>query len=74
MFRFVKSEVTDKTHPASFCSNYTGELCIDIHFLQVTIKAARTTLGMSPEVTNVYVFMFLQSKSQTHTDSLFCFA
>lgn len=72
MFIYVwKSQETGKTHPASFCCNYTGELRIDNHFLQVTVKAVRTTLGMSPAVTNVYVFMFLQSKTQTHTDSLF---
>lgn len=59
------------THPASFRSNYIGELGIDIHSLRVTVKAVRTTLGTSPAVTNVYVFMFVQSTTQTHTDSLF---
>lgn len=52
------------------CCNYTREVCIDIHFLQVAIRAARM-LGMSPAMTNVNVFMVSQSKAQTHTDSLF---
>ena len=67
----MKVRGNSNLHPVSFCSNYTRELSIEIHFLEVTVTADITTLGMSRTVTNFYGFIFLQSKAQTNPDSPF---
>lgn len=62
------------THPASVCSNYTAELCSDVHFQTRGCKSRQRNMGISPAVTNVHAIVCLAGwGTNTHWQSL-CFA